>query len=350
MSEIARIVAALDKAQGGGAVLATLMSVSGSAYRGPGARMIVKPDDTTVGAISGGCLEKDVVAHAQRIRGGTQAETVSWDLTRDDDRPWGLGMGCNAKLDVLLEPCPAGAPHYLAAAAGAVAARHPVVISTAFGVGGPGSGVRVGDRVVLIGDGVPSGALAAGPLADPVRIDAQRVMHQGASEVIRYTLGGDVLVLHEYLPRPIRLVVCGDGVDIAPVLELGSALGWQIAAVGKEDGVPDCDDRTAAIVMTHNYARDVTLVAQLFKTPAPYIGLLGPRSRAQRLLHDLEEGGLKPPRRELARLHAPVGLDVGAETPEEIALAVIAEVRAALAGREGGMLRERTGAIHDRRS
>ncbi len=100
--------------------------------------------------------------------------------------------------------------------------------------------------------------------------------------------------------------------------------------------------------MTHNYARDVTLVAELLKTPAPYIGLLGPRSRSERLLHDLDEAGLKPSRREAKRLHAPVGLDIGAETPEEIALAILAEVRAALAGREGGMLRERKGPIHAR--
>src|SRR5512140_2388213 len=112
-SELQRITAALSRPTGAGVpVLATLMSVAGSAYRGPGARMIVRPDATTVGAISGGCLEKDVIAHAQRLRGGGAPVAVSWDLTRDDDAPWGLNMGCNAKLDVLLEPCPnpPGAP------------------------------------------------------------------------------------------------------------------------------------------------------------------------------------------------------------------------------------------------
>ncbi len=348
MTEIERILGALNGASGT-SVLATLMSVAGSAYRAPGARMVVLPDDTTVGAISGGCLEKDVMAHAQRLRGAPVAETVSWDLTRDDDAPWGLNMGCNAKLDVLLEPCPNGPPHYLSAAASGLAARHPVVLSTAFVVRGSGSGMRVGDHALLIADGVPSGALAASPLAEPIRIDAQRIMHAEQSEIVRYTLGGEVLVLHEFLAPSIRVLVFGEGADVAPAVQLAVELGWQAAAVRKDEPLPAIDERTAAIIMTHNYARDVTLVAELLKSPVRYIGLLGGKARAARLLDDLEEGGLKPGRKELKRLHAPVGLDIGAETPEEIALAVLAEVRAAFSDRDGGMLRERKGTIHERR-
>jgi xanthine/CO dehydrogenase XdhC/CoxF family maturation factor len=108
------------------------MSVAGSAYRGPGARMVVLANDTTVGAISGGCLEKDVVAHAAKVRAGGTALAVSYDLTGDDDAPWSLNMGCNAKLDVLLEPCPAGVPEYLAAALAGLAARAAVVVSALF--------------------------------------------------------------------------------------------------------------------------------------------------------------------------------------------------------------------------
>ena len=125
MTELARVIAAIASSVAGGGVpvLATLLRVDGSAYRGTGARMVVLPDDTTVGAISGGCLEKDVTAHAAGLRGGTASRVVTWDLTGDDDAPWGLGMGCHARLDVLLEPCPGGVPDYLAFTQTALARR-----------------------------------------------------------------------------------------------------------------------------------------------------------------------------------------------------------------------------------
>ncbi len=356
-SELERIAKALTTPSspvGGGSgvpVLATLMSVAGSAYRGPGARMVVLGNDTTVGAISGGCLEKDVVAHAASARAAGRPSAVSYDLTGDDDAPWGLNMGCNAKLDVLLEPCERGVPEYLASVLDALERRNAVVVSTAFGARGPESGVRVGDRAVMAGNDAPvRGVLADGPLGGSIRADAQRVMDEERSDVVGYPVdGGEVLVLHEFLPRPIRLVICGDGNDVAPLARLGAELGWQVVTAGKDAALPAADDRTAAVVMTHNYARDLALLGQLLPSRAGYVGLLGPRSRTERLLDDLENNGAAPNVVALQRLHAPVGLDIGAETPEEVALAIAAEIRAQMAGRGGGKLKVRTGPIHERR-
>ena len=349
MNELDRTMDAL-RPGAGVPVLATLMSVAGSAYRGPGARMVVRPDDTTVGAISGGCLEKDVVAHAGRVRARGAAETVGYDLTGGDDAPWGLNMGCNAKLDVLLEPCPAGPPAYLAAARDALRAREAVVLSTLFAVRGAAAGVPIAARALTIGDRPGEGPLAAGPLGAAITAGAARARAAARSAVATYPVGGgEAMVLHEYLAVPVRLVICGESGDTTPLRTLGEALGWTVVGVGKADALPAMDARTAAVVMTHHYPRDVALIGTLLPSPAGYVGLLGPRSRTERVLADVRAAGVRPHAAALARLHAPIGLDIGAETPEEIALAVAAEVRAQMAARPGGKLRERDGGIHDRR-
>lgn len=286
MTELERIAAALDGAPGL-PVLVSLLRVSGSAYRGPGARMVVMPDGSTVGAISGGCLEKDAVAHAEQARAAGTPRTVTWDLTRDDDKPWGLGMGCNATLDVRFEPCPDGTPGWLRSVLAAHRRREPITVETS-----PG------------------------------------------------TL--------ESFPAPIMVVVCGEGADTEPLIRLAAATGWVARAVGKDDAIGALDARSAAVIMTHNYQRDLELLAQLLESDAPYIGVLGPRSRTSRLLEELRARGAPADTSRLARLRAPVGLDIGAETPEEIALAVAAEIRAVFAGRPGGALAQRAGPIHDR--
>ena len=340
MTELETIAAALQGSPG--SVLATLMQVDGSAYRGPGARMVIRPDGGTVGAISGGCLEKDIQAHAEKVRAANAPRTVTWDLTRDDDAPWGLNMGCNARLSVLLEPCD-GVPVYLARALDAERRRDGAVIATCFqaGEGGP----AVGDRLILLDEDTRASGL--GTWAIP---DAHRVMREERSDVVQYPdQPGAPSVFFEFIARPIALAICGEGADSAPLERLGEQLGWQVRRVGKDDDLGILDDRTAAVVMTHNYARDLALLGSLVASRVRYIGVLGPRSRTERLLADLKAGGRDLTPRDALRLHAPVGLDIGAETPAEVALAIAAEVRAAFSARPGGALRDRRGPIHDRR-
>lgn len=348
MTELESIALALANAGGGTAVLATLMHVDGSAYRGPGARMVVRPDDTTAGAISGGCLEKDIAAHAAEVRAAGVPRSVVYDLTRDDQTPWGLNMGCNAKLEVLLEPC-FGIPEELATAVDAERRRDGAVIATCFrsASGGP----PVGARLVLIDeDATATGPLAEGAFGGTVRTDAHRVMREERSDVVEYPKApGAPAVFHEFIPRPIALVVCGEGADTAPLAAAGDSLGWQVRRVAKDAALGRLDDRTAVVVMTHNYARDVALLGELLRSRARYIGILGPRSRTDRIIADLRAAGNEPSPAALMRLHAPVGLDLGAETPAEVALSIAAEVRAVFSGRTGGALRERKGPIHDRR-
>lgn len=348
MTELETIAAALATSGGGVAVLATLMHVDGSAYRGPGARMVVHPDGSTVGAISGGCLEKDVVAHAERVRTEGTPRAVTWDLTRDDAAPWGLNMGCNAKLEVLLEPC-FGVPDDLATAVDAIRRRDGAVIATCFRTG-PG-GPAVGARLTLLDEiETATGPLADGPFGGTVKTDAHRVMREERSDVVEYPKqAGAPAVFFEFVPRPIALVLCGEGADAGPLAQLGEALGWQVRLVPKDAGLGRLDDRTAVVVMTHNYPRDIVLLGELIRSRVRYIGVLGPKGRTERLLADLRAQGIEAAAPAMKKLHAPVGLDLGAETPAEVALAIAAEVRAVFSGRGGGALRERRGPIHDRR-
>lgn len=317
MTELDRLTEALRAAaaDGGVPVLATLISVEGSAYRGVGARMVVRPDDTTAGAISGGCLEKDVVAHAERVRVEQRPALVHYDLTQDDDAPWGLDMGCAAKITVLLEPCRGGAPDWLRTARERHARREAVIVAAG-----------------------PAGTRLAG---------TEKAARLAAAQATSLVAGE---TLYEYLAPPPLLVIAGDGPDVAPLARIGEHLGWVVRVAGREDPLGPLDAGTAVVVMTHRFARDLALLEAALPSPAAYVGLLGPRRRTERLLAELDARGLVLTGAQRLRLYAPVGLDIGAESPEEIALAILAEIRAVLSGRPGGPLRARTGPIHDRRA
>ena len=349
MTELDQLAAALERlAAGGVAVLASLLKVAGSAYRGPGARMLVLPDDTAVGAISGGCLEKDIVAHAARLRAARAPQLVSYDLTADDDAPWGLNMGCAAKLDVLLEPVEAGTiPDWLRAALAATRAREPIVVATVLTA--PAGDPPTGTRLLVHSDGRSVGSVP-GALGGSLRTDALRVLREERSDAVEYPRpGGGTSAFVEFLAPPIAVAAFGDGADADLLARLATSLGWLGRVVRKDEADGSLDDRTAAIVMTHNYARDRELLGRLVASHARYIGVLGPRPRTRRLLDELAAEGAGPNDVQRLRIYAPAGLNLGADTPEEVALAILAEVRAVFSGRAGGPLRDRAGPIHDRR-
>jgi xanthine/CO dehydrogenase XdhC/CoxF family maturation factor len=183
--------------------------------------------------------------------------------------------------------------------------------------------------------------------------------------------GGVLKVFVETLLPPVPLVVFGAGHDVLPILELARGLGWQTEVVDPQarpasrsrfataDRVTlarpehtsaevDITPRTLALLMSHNYSHDLALLRFLLASPARYIGVMGPRKRTERMLSELAANEDAPLLEEagLARLHSPAGLDIGANAPAEIALSIIAEMRAVLDGRRGGMLRERRGSIH----
>jgi xanthine dehydrogenase accessory factor len=334
---------------GGTAVLVTLVKVAGAAYSGPGARMLVLPDGTIAGTFGAGCFEQDLVGHAGRVRAALAPATVTYDLTEDDDKPWGLGMGCRGKLDLLLEPVPPGStPETLTFLLEAARARKAAAVATVFRTGGDPA-VALGARLLLRSDGVMGGDLGSGPLRTEAKAAARRALSKRRSGFLAYALpGGEAELLVEFVPPPIALVAGGAGRDTEPLARVAGDLGWDVRLLGRDEMPAALDARTAAVVMTHNLERDTALLAALLPSPCRYVGVLGSQSRTGEILAELSRRGQAPTRRQLARLYAPVGLDVGADTPGEVAVSIVAEIQAVFAGRRGGSLRKRKGPIHDR--
>lgn len=329
---------------GGPAVLATVVKVRGSAYRGPGARLVVFPDDSSAGSVSAGCLERDVVAHAERVRETARAQVIAYDLSADDG-PFGIGMRCGGNLELLLEPY-TSFPGHLAFLLDAAARRESAVLVTVFGASGADA-PPLGARLLLGADGTATGATTLGAFADAALADARTAMAEGRTGVRKHAVpGGEVEVLVEFAPAPIRLVLCGDEREAGEIARLAERLGWDATIVGQREEPPTLDARSAAVVMTHLDARDAELLPRLLTSPAPYVGLLGSRSRTARVLDELRASGALPGGPPPESLRTPAGLDLGAETPAEVALAIVAEIQAVFAGHGGGPLRASKGRIH----
>jgi xanthine dehydrogenase accessory factor len=360
MTELQSILAALN----GPSVLATVVNVEGSAYRQPGARMLVRREGGSVGTISGGCLEADVIDRAWELTSQGRPALVRYD-SRDSGTPedplddWGFGMGCNGAVDVLLERIDPGAlPDYLKRVAQAMARRQTVVLATVFARNGDAP-VEIGTRVVMDSE------LNSHPLL-PLHNAARQSLRDGRSQVITVNFDrGSARVFCEHISPPPHLLVLGAGHDALPLVRLANDMGWCVSvcdrrsAMATAERFPGADGAyavsaeeslailphppDAAVVMTHRYPEDVKLLRVLMESPARYIGVLGPRHRTQRLLRAAE---IEPTADGMERLHAPIGLDLGAETPEQIALAILAEATAVLNGYAGGKLKDKGGRIH----
>jgi xanthine/CO dehydrogenase XdhC/CoxF family maturation factor len=342
--------------RGKACVLATVVKVEGSAYRRPGARMIFPEDAAPLGMVSGGCLEADLAERAKQVLASGRAATVVYDMRSPDDIVWGLGLGCNGEVRVLLERLDAGGPpEWLRFVDRRLRERKAGVLVTSF------SGPSAGERFWLGEEGLSGGSL------DALATAARRALEERRSAVVT----GEREALVEFLPPGIRLLVFGAGGDARPLASMAHQLGWSLTVVDDrpayalpehfpagtrilplradqlQGGGVELDGRTPALVMTHHFLHDLDILQYLLPSPAPYIGLLGPRQRAEKLLAELAGRGVVPTAAELARLHGPVGVDIGSETPEEIALSALAEIRAVLSGRDGGFLRERSGPLHE---
>lgn len=372
MRELQAILAAIQESRESGkaAILATVVQVEGSAYRRPGARMLLTEDGWRAGAVSGGCLEGDLLERAWQLTASGEAALVSYDTTAESDIVFGAGVGCRGVVRILLERLvPGREPDPVAFLQACRERRQPGVLLTVFRRDGE-VGVRVGARLLLDGDGRVAGDIEDPELAAKAEQDARRVLRNARSEVTHYSLrAGAAAAFVEVIRPPVPLVVFGAGQDAMPMVRLARELGWHVTVVDarpayatrerfpQTDEVVLCppeairrslrlDADTVALVMTHSFLQDQRLLEVLLPSPVRYLGILGPRSRTQRLLADLRAEGVAWSEAQSARVYAPVGLDIGADGPEEIALAVLAEIQAALTGRSGGPLRQRAGTIH----
>ncbi len=369
MKELEDIVNAWETlcAEGQGAVLATVVGVSGSTYRRPGARMLLAPEGRLAGSVSGGCLEGDLVKKASwQTRDG--AALVTYDSTdADEDVVWGFGLGCNGIVQVLLERVSPEMPGPLRLLSSVLKQRQPGVIATVISE----SVESLGQRLLLLPDGSRETTIADALLSAQVSEDADAVQAAQKSNTCTYKLtdGTQVIVFLEAVLPPLPLVVFGAGHDALPLVRFAKELGWHVTvadirassarparfpmadavAVGSVNAVCaeiSLNAQTAVVVMTHNYPDDKRVLRALLTSDAAYIGQLGPKARTERLLAEISDDGFAVTENHRNRLHGPAGLDLGADTPEQIALSIIAEIQAVQAGRGGGQLRDRRDPLH----
>ena len=346
MKELFELIEKRRVAQNFPHAIATVLRVDGSSYRRPGARMLINARGRVAGSISGGCLERSVVTEGQRAILDGQPRLLTFDTTDQDDLAMGTSLGCQGKIWIGLEVVPPSLPWSLEMIVADVGLRR--------------------EPAVLLTKTAENPALS---------FETTAVFDEGEDPVIagifntrrtRYDV--DRASLLEWLTPPLSLLLFGGGPDIGPMTRLAAELGYQVTVIDRradialKENFPQAqqvvlarphefarllspDDRTAAVVMNHHYETDRDVLAALTSFQIPYIAMLGPKRRTGRILEELTAEGHNV--RAIAHvLHAPAGLDIGAETPEQIALAILAEIQATFAGRKGGNLRDRNAPIH----
>ena len=372
MKEIRDIIKAFDEAQklGKQTALATVVHVEGSSYRRPGARMLIEDDGQLTGAISGGCLEGDALRKAQLVMTEKRSRLVTYDTMDDDDAKFGVGLGCNGIIQVLIEPIDVSDPddpiQYLKRLN---EKRQSAVLVTLFSLQDR-KDPQYGTCLLLKEDGdivqhVPV-------LKDVLLADANEALINQDSSFKNYISDDHNLTAFiEVIKPPVSIIIIGAGNDVVPVVNMAEILGWETTVVDgranyakKERFVSACqvlvskpeqaleqieiDEHTVFLLMTHNYNYDMAMLKQLLQKNIVYIGMLGPKKKRERMLNELKDEGLIFTDQQLSVLHSPVGLDIGAETSEEIAVSILAEIKALFAGKDVQSLRTIKEVIHPR--
>ena len=354
------------------AALVTLVHVDGSSYRRPGARMLVTDDGQLTGAISGGCLEGDALRKALHVMSRQQPMLVTYDSMDEEDAGIGIGLGCNGIIQVLIEPIdPNNATNPISLLRSVSTERQPAVLVTLFSLQNR-TAAQAGTSLLYRQDFLDS-ALTGNEFYHPTMLaDVHSAMDEKLSSFKHYVAGEEhITAFIEYVQPPIWLVVLGAGNDTIPLAEMARMLGWQVTVV---DGRPayakadrfiagcqvlvakpaallerlTIDERTAFVLLTHNYNYDLAMLKVLAQEKPGYIGSLGPKKKTDRMLEELRAEQVFFLPSQLNTLYGPAGLDIGAETPQEIALAIIAEIQAVFSGRTAQSLREKNQSIHAR--
>jgi len=366
MKELAQMVAAWRQAEQAGeeAILATVVEVSGSSYRRPGGRLLLTSAGTRVGAISGGCLEGDLQKKAWWLTEGGRSVVRRYDTSGDADGPAEFGLGCNGIIHVLIERLTPGREALaLQAIERTNTLRAAAVLATVIRSNNP---ELIGKRVALLADGELRRTVKDNHLADWLEAEARRALEGGSSRLATWAASPEgVVAFVELIEPPPHLWVFGAGDDAMAVVAQAKLLGWRVSVLdgrshyARKERFPGADlvvtntlddplaglaaDRwTVAVVMTHSFSQDTSALKELARHQLNYVGVLGPQRRTGWLL---EEAGLAGAGI-VKQWHSPVGLDLGGDGPEQVALAIVAEAHAVFSGRAGGKLRDRGGPIH----
>ena len=374
MKELQDIVKAFDRSLSDKkqSALLTVVHVEGSSYRRPGARMLVTDDGMLTGAISGGCLEGDALRKALLVMNQQRSMLVTYDTTDEDDAKLGTGLGCNGIIQVLIEPIDPKDPlNAVEMIRKVVKKRQSTILVTLFSLTDKKE-TQPGTSFLLEEDETLSKNLSnKDPRFDFIVSDAKSALQNKRSLFKSYCENeSELTAFIEYRQPQISLVIIGAGNDARPLAAMADIIGWQVSVIdgranyaGKDRFPQACtirvskpetalanlsiDHRTAVLLMTHNYQYDKAMMRQLMNLRLGYIGMLGPKKKYESMIAELHEEGLHI-ENEL-NIYSPVGLDLGAETAEEIALSILSEIQRVFAGGSGNSLRDQTSVIHSRK-
>jgi xanthine/CO dehydrogenase XdhC/CoxF family maturation factor len=292
MKELSDILRLWQSHRGKPLALATLVAARGSSYRRPGARMLITANGATAGALSGGCLEDEVAQCAREVLRTGAPRLLEFDTRRR--------FGCNGAITIFVERVQ---ETFLAELQDRLVARCNCSAATFYNA----DAIEHGTRMLRPHDQVGAGAFV------------------------------------QHIEPLLRLIVLGDGPDSGPLRAFADVLGWEVIECEQPAQLPTAvDARTAAVVKSHNYGRDCAALRHLLQLPLRYVALMGPRKRRDEIVGDLVDSGVALPE----NLYGPAGLDLNAETPEEIALAIVAEIQGVFSGGTAESLRDRRAPIH----
>lgn len=347
--------------------LGTVVKVEGSAYRRIGARIFVSNNGQWVGGISGGCLEGDALKQAKIAIMKNESSIVVYDTTEDDPHQIGVGLGCNGRIEVLFTPIDSTNEHNQIRFLEQITnKRNSTILLQVLNIKNGNQALR---GQFYTPDDFTQLAENIGVDITEIEANIETVFYKRKSNVfiLKNEKGGVYEVLFELIRPKIKLICIGDNYDVNAILSIAKEMGWEIHVAGKTRKISRAvykmatkvyalenaktiptDEYTAIVLMSHDYKTDLNLLKEYIHFDVPYIGLLGPKKRMFKMQDDFIDHGLDIDLDKLPNLYSPVGLDIGAESPEEIALSIVSEIIAVFRERNGGCLRYRKGSIHKR--
>jgi xanthine dehydrogenase accessory factor len=367
MKEISEILKAHSQARAAGkkTALATVVKVEGSSYRQPGARMLVSEDGLLTGAISGGCLEGDALRKALLSIHQQQNKLITYNTSNEEDSELGLQLGCNGIVHILFEYIndevynnPIQLLQQLELE------RKDAVVATIFSL--KRQAIQQGTILFYRENQEP---IYSSNSTLTILEDVKEALNAKTTLIKKLHDNQENEVLADYINPPVSLVIVGAGNDVQPLVKMISLLGWEItigegrATHATKKRFPEAkqifvvkpeqlleniiiDEQTYFVLITHNYKYDLAVLKLLIKTNCNYIGVLGPKTKLNRMLDDLNNEGIQLTDEKLNTIYGPIGLDLGAETSEEIALSIVAEIKAVMSGKQGTSLKYKTEKIH----
>ena len=374
MKEIREIINAYNKAKKNEKrlALATLVHLNGSSYRRPGARMIVDEEGQLTGAISGGCLEGDALRKAVFCIHTQTPKLVVYDTSDEEDATIGIQLGCSGIIQVLFEPIDEHDPlNPIELLKKAIHKRQNTVLVTLYAPKIK-KGDTVGTSMLLEDSGEFHNNSTFQFVPEPLMQDIKETLTVKKSSFKSYQQNDNTFnAFLSFISPPISLVIVGAGNDAIPLQSIAETLGWEVTIVdgrhtyakierfssacqiivSKPEQVLQqipIDDKTVFVLMTHNYNYDYAILKALLGKNIPYIGALGPKKKLDNMINDLKAENIILNEKQKNILYGPVGLELGAETPAEIALSITAEIMSVMNNKKGGSLRNLLTEIHPR--